>query len=258
MSTLSVNTIQSSSGSTILIPSGNSLSLAGTVINSGTLPPSPVGNTNQYIYTNGTSLSFNVAGPKSIQTFNSSGTWNRPTGIGKIWVMLVGGGGAASGHMESGGAGGYAERLIDVSSVTSVQVTIGDGSTSWTYYAGAAGGGGTSSFGSYITCTGGRGANTSHQHCGGLPGVGSGGDLNTYGGGGTGHMAWACGKGGSSYFGGAGATGHPQGGSFTHNFDSHSAPGCGGTGGYEGITSWSPNPLPGRGRNGICIVYEYA
>ena len=32
------------------------------------------------------------------------------------------------------------EKLIDVSSVSSVQVTIGDGSTSWTYYSGAAGG----------------------------------------------------------------------------------------------------------------------
>lgn len=252
MSTLNVNTIETASGSTVLIPNGTSLSIAGTMVNSSTLPPNPVGNANQYIYTNGTQLAFNVAGPKSIQTFTISATWNRPTGIGKIWVMLVGGGGAASGHMESGGAGGYAEKLIDVSSVSSVNVTIGDGSTSWTYYSGAAGGGGTTSFGSFLSATGGRGGNTSFQHCGGLPGLGTGGDVNTYGGGGTGHMAWACGKGGSSYFGGAGVTGHPQGGNFTHNNDGNAAPGCGATGGYGSET------FAGRGKNGICIIYEYA
>ncbi len=253
MSTLNVNNIESSSGTTILIPSGNSLSLAGTVVNSSTLPPNPSGQTNQALYTNGSAVSFNVTGPRSIQTFTSSGTWTKPSGISKIWVMLCGGGGAASAHSESGGAGGYCEKLIDVSSVSSVQVTIGDGSTSWTYYSGAAGGGGTSSFGTYMSATGGRGANTSHQHCGGLPGVGTGGDLNVYGGGGTGHMSWACMKGGSSYFGGAGVSGHPQGGNFAHSYWDRSAPGCGGTAGYDNNST-----LGAYGRGGLCIIYEYA
>ena len=153
----------------------------------------------------------------------------------------------------SGGAGGYSEKLIDVSSVSSVQVTVGTGSTSWTYYSGAAGGGNTSSFGSYMSATGGRGANTTNQHCGGLPGVGSGGDINLYGGGGTGHMSWACAKGGSSFFGGAGVSGHPQGGNFINNSHAQAAYGCGGTGGY---TSYS-NVVGAQGRNGVVIVYEY-
>jgi hypothetical protein len=92
-----------------------------------------------------------------------------------------------------------------------------------------------------------------HQHCGGLPGVGSGGDINIYGGGGTGHMSWACAKGGSSFFGGAGVSGHPQGGNFINNNSELASYGCGGTGGY---TSYS-NVVGARGKNGVVIVYEY-
>ena len=42
------------------------------------------------------------------------------------------------------------------------------------------------SFGNYLSASGGLGANQTYQHCGGLGGLGSGGNLNIYGGGGTG------------------------------------------------------------------------
>ena len=251
MSVLRVNRLESATGSNITIPTGYSLNVGGLLINEDSLPPSPAGQAGKFLYSDGSDVIWQVAGPASIQTFTSSGTWTKPAGVTRVLVQLVGGGGAASGFNESGGAGGYSEKLIDVSGTSSVTVTIGQGSGSWTYYSGSAGAGGTTSFGSFCSATGGNGANSSHQHCGGLPGVGSGGDFNQYGGGGTGHMGWATGKGGHTWFGGAGATGHPQGGNFAHNHRTHSAPGCGGTGGY------STSNHGATGRDGMVVVYEY-
>ena len=120
-------------------------------------------------------------------------------------------------------------------------------------HAGAGSGGSSSSFGSYCSATGGKGANTTNQHCGGLPGLGSGGDINLYGGGGTGHMSWASMKGGSSFFGGCGVSGHPNGQNIIQANDDKAAYGCGGTGGY---TSNSTTKA-GRGKHGVVVVYEY-
>ena len=53
-------------------------------------------------------------GVVSCQTFTASGTWTKPAGIRYIRVQLVGGGGGGGGHGESGGAGGYSEKIIDV------------------------------------------------------------------------------------------------------------------------------------------------
>ena len=255
MSTVNVNNIESATGGLINIPSGNSLRVDGVDINSSTLPPSPEpSNQGKYIYSDGsTTPIFNVVGPKSIQIFNSSGTWVKPAGISKILVRLVGGGGGGSGHGESGGAGGYSEKIIDVSSISTVNVTIGTGSTSGTYYSGNGGAGGTTSFGSYLSATGGNGANSSFQHCGGLPGVGSGGDLNLYGGGGTGHYGYT-GIGGASHFGGSGASGHPQGGNYSHNHDDRSAPGGGGCGGWRN----GDGSLGANGKDGIVVIYEFS
>lgn len=254
MSTLSVNSIESSVGGVINIPSGYSLSVDGIAVNANSLPPTPnPTNSNKALHVSDSGiLDFSTSGPKSIQTFNSSGTWNKPSGISKVLVQLVGGGGAASSYGESGGAGGFAEKLIDVTSISSVTVTVGLGSTAYTSYSGAAGQGGTSSFGSYLSATGGRGANTSFQHCGGLPGVGSGGDLNIYGGGGSGHSYYGRFGGGDSFFGGGGAAGHPQGGYYAYNNRELVAAGGGGSAGYHYYSHGA------TGKNGIIIVYEYA
>lgn len=252
MSTVRVNNLESASGGAINIPSGYSIQLDGLTLSEESLPPNPSSGSGEYLYSDGSATPiFNLPGPKSIQTFTQSGTWVKPTGIGKILVRLVAGGGGGSGHGESGGAGGYSEKLIDVSGISSVQVTVGQGAQSPSYYSGNGGQGQTSSFGTYLSASPGNGANSSYQHCGGLPGVGSGGDFNIYGGGGTGHYGYT-GIGGTSHFGGQGASGHPQGGNYTFNVSGQAAPGAGGGAG------WRSSYQGGKGGNGIVVIYEYA
>jgi len=249
MSTIYVNNIQPSLGSTVTIASGNNLSLGGTIISPSSVLPSPSGQAGKAIQSTGSGWQYSSYGANGISVFTSSGTWVRPSGVNVILVKLVGAGGGGSGHCESGGAGGYAEKVIDVSGISSVSVTVGNGGTP-TYYSGSAGQGGTTSFGGYLSATGGNGANSNNQHHGGLPGLGSGGDFNNYGGGGTNHGQYN-GRGGSSYFGGAGAAGHPQGGAYNVNYQYLVAPGAGGTNGW--ITSYAGN----YGSTGIVIIWEY-
>ena len=70
-------------------------------------------------------LEYAAAGFSGIQVFTGGGTWNRPAGVRYIKVKLVAGGGGGSGHGESGGAGGYSERVLDVTGIGSVGVTVG-------------------------------------------------------------------------------------------------------------------------------------
>jgi len=251
MSILRVNEMRPTSGSSINIPSGHSLVLGTTQLTSKNIMPSPSGQGGKILVSDGTNINWTSVGPSAIVVFNSSQTWTRPAGVSKIYVRIVGGGGAGSGVGETGGSGGYAEKLIDVTSISSVNVTIGQGSQSPTTYSGSAGGGQTTSFGSYLTATGGGGGNQSHQHCGGLPGVGSGGDVNIYGSGGSGHEYYSGVTGGPSYFGGSGASGHPQGGQFAPNHQTHAAPGAGGSAGYH--TQY----IGCVGKDGVVVIWEF-
>lgn len=212
---------------------------------------SSVGAANTVLRVNsaGNALEYAVIGFSGMQVFTSSGTWNRPAGVRFIRVKVQGSGGGASGHGESGAAGGYAERIIDVTGVSSVTVTV-DGGGGGTWYAGAGGNAGTTSFGGFCSASAGHGANRQNQHSGGVSGNGSGGDLNIHQGGGGSHHD-NFGPGGSSYWGGAAPSGHPQGGNFAHNHQGHSAPGSGGTGGhYHGHRG-------SDGRPGIVVIEEY-
>ena len=169
----------------------------------------------------------------------------------KAFAIVTGGGGGAAGYAESGGAGGHGEKMIDVAGVQTVTVTIGGGGTTVTYYA-VAGNGGTSSFGSYLTATGGNGGNANYQHSGGSGGTGSGGDVNILGGAGTGHVnsagSGAMSSGGQSYWGGGYAISHSQ-----NTPIGFSAPGAGGCGGRTDATS------PGSvGAPGAVVVYSYS
>jgi hypothetical protein len=196
-------------------------------------------------------LEFSDSGIRRMVVFTGSGTYTKTAGARYALVQVQGPGGGASGHGESGAAGGYAERLVDISGISTVSVTI-NGGGGGTYYSGAAGNaGGSCSFGPYVSASGGHGANRHNQHNGGLPGVGSGGDLNIYGGAGGGHEQRSSGMGGSSFFGGAAPAGHPQGGNFAHNHQGHAANGTGGTSGYFSGHRGSD------GRPGMIVITEY-
>lgn len=195
-------------------------------------------------------LEFAPTGIYRMLVYTGNNTWNRPAGVRFIRVQVQGGGGGGGGHGESGAAGGYAERILDVTGISSVGITIGGGGGG-TYYNNAGGNGASSSFGPYVSAGGGHGCNRHNNHNGGLAGVGSGGDLNLYGGCGGGHEQRSSGMGGSTYFGGAAPAGHPQGGHFAHNHQGHSAPGTGGTSGYFSGHRGSD------GRPGIIVITEY-
>jgi len=198
-------------------------------------------------------------GLQSVQTFTSSGTWNRPSGITKVMVYVVGGGGGGGGGTSSGrsggggGGGGCAIEFLDVSSTSSATVTIGA--------AGAAGAsrstggtGGTTSFASLCSATGGvGGAGTANSvgKFGGAGGAGANGSINFTGGGGVSGAAGGSrtgGAGGSSFFGG-GARGNAEEGGAG---DAGLAFGGGGSG------AETDNQIGGVGFAGVVFVEEYA
>ena len=136
------------------------------------------------------------AGLQSMNTYETAGThtWNKPSGVRKVKVYVTGGGGGGmSGPNNdnpgsSGGGGGTAIKIIDVTSISSVTVTVGDGGNGNTTSSGVRYGnnGGTSSFGSHCSATGGSaGYAGNDDRYGGRGGVGSGGDLNLRGDAGT-------------------------------------------------------------------------
>jgi hypothetical protein len=188
--------------------------------------------------------------------YNTAGsfTWTKPVGCTKAHVRVIGGGGGAAGYAESGGSGGYSEKVVDVTAISTVSVTVGAGGSCVTYYA-ASGDGGTSSFGSYCSATGGYGSNRNANHTGGIGGLGSGGDINLQGGGGTGHSNGAAngvvGRGGTSFYGGSTTVRRD----LVNTKNGNGAPGTGGPGSR---TDDGNGDTTGRiGEVGIVVVYAY-
>ncbi|AGG91303.1 tail fiber assembly [Synechococcus phage S-RIP2] len=211
--------------------------------------------------------SMGSGGLASQQVFTTTGTstWTKPSGITKVKVIVTGGGGGGAGGQNeancgsSGAAGGTAIEIIDVSSVSSVTVTVGTGGPGGSSD-GAGTGGGTSSFGTYCSATGGdRGlnnaaySNTSRS----LGGAGTGGDINITGGaggqagGGNTSDSNSGQRGGASYWGGGGTGGSMNVGAAA---SSGIAYGSGGGGGNH----HTGNEAPGaNGAPGIVVVEEY-
>lgn len=200
-------------------------------------------------------------GGPTIQVFTASGTWVKPAGCVKIKATVIGPGGdggsapATTGSTKAtgagGGPGGWSILYKDVTSVSSIDVTIG------------AHGGGTTSFDVASATGGGNGGTagpTSSAGIGGSPGasgVGSGGTIN--GGGwvgsggeiGTG-ASGSSGIGGSSILGG-GPAGHLS--ATQRNGENATVPGAGGEGSYNsGVQSAATG---GNGAPGCVIVEEY-
>lgn len=204
----------------------------------------------QFIDTNlGTTNSF----VKNVFVYSSNGTYTKSgSDVKKIRVICVGGGGGGRGYGESGGAGGYSERTLGADGISAVSITVGGSGAGGNYF-GNSPSGGTTSFGSFLSATGGFGANNHGSHIGGHGGNGSAGDVNSLGGGGKGHNNGqnnpsnsAVGRGGAGFFGGSRNSHHASG-----RPADHGAPGAGGTGSVGGSGG-----IGSDGRGGICIVYE--
>jgi len=104
-----------------------------------------------------------AASVTNVQTFNASGTWNKPTQGAVARIQVWGGGGGASrGVLNTynfgGGGGAYAEITVPLSTLgSSVTVTVGSGGLGRTGSTGNGTNGGTSSFGTLIFGYGGQG-----------------------------------------------------------------------------------------------------
>lgn len=126
-------------------------------------------------------------GTGNYQLFLQNGTFTMQSGTTyRVRVVGGGGGGGREGNtlngaqrMGGGAGGGYSEKIITCKAQEIVNITVGAGGS-----AGAGSGdnngqaGGTSSFGTYLSATGGGGGSTSTA----LGGKGVGGDINYTGG----------------------------------------------------------------------------
>ena len=199
-----------------------------------------------------------LGGLVSMQVFTANGTWTKPAGVTKVKVTVTGGGGGGSSTdnddmAAGGGAGATAIKIIDVTNVASVSVTVGAGKAGNTNSQNMAViYGNPSSFGSYCTAVGGANCG-GNWAIGGYGGTASGGDININGGDGGGgaidmtNPYLAAGTGGSSFWGGGGA------GDTRNNFFGRSGRAYG-SGGGGGATSQQGE----SGAGGIVVVEEYA
>lgn len=188
---------------------------------------------------------------RGIQTFASSGNFIVPPNVTTVEVEVWGGGGGGGSGTGpttggSGGAGGgyCLKRVSGLVPGASISVTVGAGGTAGVASDGGAGG--TSSFGTYCSATGGEGGKSSvaGTNEGAYGGVGIGGDLNLRGQTSEPNIDLAGSAGGMGARGGSGGfAGVANGGGFG------TVPGGGGGGGDNGVS------VPGgAGGGGLVIV----
>jgi hypothetical protein len=225
----------------------------------------PVANAtaNQYIKNDGAGAlswaTLATGGLKSKIIYTSGTNWVksvRGSDITKVIVEVQGGGGGggysgASDWAVAGSGGGYAMKLIDVSSVTQAVITVGLGGTAAGVSSVAGGDGGDSSwidtaYGGSSTVTGVKGVGLYANYGRTAGGLGTGGDIHIQGGGGdicsTGASTAAPGR---SVLGQAGMNGYSgQGGIVASQ-----GYGAGGPAGYS-VASLVGMP-------GLVVVWEF-
>lgn len=202
------------------------------------------------------------------QIFTANGTFTVPAGVSRIFVTLLGGGGGGGGGGRDasgvcipgggGGAGEYKYRIpVAVTPGQSIAVTVGAGGTGGTTILANQSsplpngtGGGVSSFGAYVTASGGGGGNGGFTGSGSVGGAGGagwpGGEGGEYSASTTPALTRG-GAGGSSPLGGGGPARH---GYQTSHATGYGAGGGGGALYYLG----GADANGGNGSAGICIV----
>jgi len=203
--------------------------------------------------------------PHGVHNITSSGTWTVPAGVTTIEVEVWAGGSGSwasiSGMSGGGGSGGgYArKRMTGVTPGAVATVVIGAGGTAGVSGTTAPGAGGASSFvlgGTTISATGGvvnpLGV-ASAPSLGNLAGVGSGGDVNLYGGDGQSGMQ---NQGGLVFnLGGFGGEGPLSGGVINSGTTGTIGrfPGGGASGAGSGSSGTTPY-AGAAGAAGLCVV----
>jgi hypothetical protein len=199
-------------------------------------------------------------------TNGGSFTWNKPTGCRFVYVICTGGGAGSANNdssyrMFNGGAGGTAIGFYDVTAVSSVAITTGSGSNGTRGADGnRPGTGGTSSFGSFCSATGGRGGGSSPWG-GGQGGFATGGNVvNVPGGASSGdheNTGTEIGGGDSWWHktGGAHNNGTGQGDTDLDRMRVKGRYGSGGGGAYGSETA---NENWRAGGAGVVVVYSYS
>ena len=202
-------------------------------------------------------------GAQNCVVFDKAGvsTWTVPDIVKKgrrVRVRVVGGGGSGgypainttnpSGG-GGGGGGGVSESVIDLTGISTVTITVGSGGTGQNTSASNGRQGGTSSFGKYLSATGGDGGG---QISGGAGGEGMGGQINTsLGPGSPGASTIAT---GNSAVGGSG--GGPGGNGQVLGSAENVAKGAKGPGGGgAGLATEKAGGVTGAGYSGIVIIY---
>ena len=109
------------------------------------------------------------SGQLQTRLFTSSTSWTAPAGVTRVRATVIGGGGGGK-NDDPGGSGGVAIGIYTVTASTSYTITVGTGGTSSS--SGTAGG--TSSFASFCSATGGGPGSAPTD------GVGSGGTFKNY------------------------------------------------------------------------------
>ncbi len=197
--------------------------------------------------------------------YTADDTWSKPGNLLFAEMVVQGGGGSGgatattSGSEYSvsggGGAGGWSYIKLNAASLGATEtVTVGA--------AGSAGSGGTSSFGSIISATGGAsgslaGPNTAaiFAGAGGAGGVGSGGDIDIQGSAGSPGLALYD---GTTVYMLAGSGGASQLGGHTWPLNTGSTPTAGFGSGGGGKTGNNTSGVSGaNGRQGVVIVREW-
>jgi hypothetical protein len=190
-----------------------------------------------------------------VQTFLGSSMFTVPAGVTQVEVEVWGSGAGTFASLSTtpsggGAGGGYARRRVTgLSPGQSIVVTVGAGGAGGTTTGGVATPGGTSSFGPYVSATGGclnALATASSPQNGATPGGnGVGGDVNLYGSAGQAAVLNQGGLGGAAPMGG------------TQNSGTNAVPGVfpGGGAAGAGTGANSATAYPGAaGANGLVVV----